>query len=189
MDNPQYKSYDYALAAGEELTIHRVGNALRCLVADGPFKIGFGDRPLTDFEQGLGYSSAATFEKIRLLNPGAGTVNVTIAIAAGGVDDARLSLTGNVTAEIQGGETIQSGDALIPSAVATEIFAADATRLNVTISNLGAVPVYIGSAGVSLMQGIPIAPGNAATITTTAALYAFHNSAGALPIATFEVLK
>lgn len=108
---------------------------------------------------------------------------VKVLAGFGSVFDGRASVTGlTLNTQIAPGNTLDNG-ARVSCVVssATQLLAADATRLYALIKNpsTNTLTMYIGTAAVTDADGIPLEPGETLPLATTAAIYAY-NADGAL---------
>lgn len=108
----------------------------------------------------------------------------------GSVQDARavINATLNVTVSA-GASLVDGGDVAVPSGAATLLLAADATRSYANIMNpsTNTVTLRIGTATVGAANGTPLEPGSTLPIATTAAIYAYQASGGAVTISAAAV--
>lgn len=186
--NPQFNDFTYTLAAGQEFQLYHQGDTLICLEADAKFKIGIDGSTLTNFQKGLAYhTEGQPFSYVSVQNPNNTEIDITLAVAQGGITDARLVPSTSIQSQALGGDKIVSGAMLMAPLAATEIVADDVTRQSVMITNLGAETLWIGTAGVAVFEGAPVPPGQCLTITTTAAIYGIHQGGAEQQIATLEV--
>lgn len=80
---------------------------------------------------------------------------------------------------VSSGGTSFAAAAVSVLATATLLSASNPLRQSVTFKNRGALPVYLGAAGVTVAQGYELNPGESATFDkTTAAIYAIASVAG-----------
>jgi len=111
--------------------------------------------------------------------------SVIVLAGFGSVFDGRATANVNVTATVAAGNTFNvGGDVATVSAAATLLLAADALRTYALIGNVSTntVTVRIGPAAVAAATGIPLEPGETLSIATTAAIYGYQASGGAVTI-------
>lgn len=111
-------------------------------------------------------------------------------VGFGSVADGRATANVNSTVNISPGNTINDGGdvATDPTAV-TQLLAADADRLYALIKNVSTntVTVRIGTAAVDAINGVPLEPGETLPYPTTAAIYAYNPSGGAVTISAASI--
>lgn len=116
--------------------------------------------------------------------------SVIVLAGFGSVFDGRATANVNVTATVAAGNTINNGgDVATVSGAATQLLAADTTRTYALIGNASTntVTVRIGTATVDATHGIPLEPGETLSIATTAAIYAYQASGGAVTVNALSV--
>lgn len=192
--NPNYDEFVVTLAGGATDKISRFGEVIVCLDADEAFKIRLANETWrsseTTFKKGLSFTSPKMFSEIFLSNPNAGAITITLGVATGEVQDNRVNLAGSLSANIDGGDTINSGGSLIGSLSRTLIAAADNTRLELSVSNLTTgSTLWLGDASVNVFEGVPVPAGSTATISTSAPVYGIHQFGVSVQIATLEAKK
>jgi len=115
---------------------------------------------------------------------------VVALLGFGSVQDSRASANVNVTANVSPGNTLDvGGDVATVSGAATLLSAADVDRLYCLVSNpsTNAVSLRIGPAAVGAASGILLEPGCSLPIATTAAVYGFQASGGAVTVSVGNV--
>ncbi len=108
----------------------------------------------------------------------------------GSVADARAVVNATVNTTIAPGASLfDGGDVSCASGVATLLLALDATRsyANVTNPSTNTATVRVGTSTVAAATGTPLEPGCTLPLSTTAAIYAFQASGGAVTIAAAAV--
>lgn len=108
----------------------------------------------------------------------------------GSVADARATVNATVNTTIAPGATLfDGGDVSCASGAATQLLALDATRSYAIITNpsTNTVTVRVGTSAVAATTGTPLEPGVSLPISTTAAIYAFQASGGAVTISASAV--
>ena len=119
--------------------------------------------------QGGDVTIGRVFDKVRVVNPTGSATTATLIIGLGNSKDNQLS--GEVS--IGQGQTIATANHAL-STTAAEILAAGERR-SVIVKNIDAsIDVYVGAAGVTSSDGMPLEPGQSMTIdkSAAAALYA-----------------
>lgn len=163
----RYQTFRIAVPANDTQQINFNGNFIRCLEANKLFKIAFDDENPAEFMQGLSYDSDAAFRKIRVINEGAGTLNLLLAVGVGRLLDGRLTTT-----------------AALDIASIPELVLADGNKITVEPIKLGtsrAVLDYTTSGMTQVVapalntNGIVLRTGNIATRNNTGILLA-HTS-------------
>lgn len=86
-------------------------------------------------------------------------------------------VSGTITALDYVPTTINSTGQVTITSTATNIIAQNTARQGVVITNSSAtITVYVGTSGVTSSTGLPLTPGQAITLPTTAAVYAIASS-------------
>lgn len=115
------------------------------------------------------------FTRLRVRSAIAQTVRLTVSEER--QDEGRDDVAVTTTASITPGNTFQgSADVALVAVTATEIIAADATRLGVLIKNPSSNTASVrigGAASVGAAQGIELEPGESIPIATTDAVYGY----------------
>lgn len=143
--------------------------------------------PVTMYE-GMGfrrYYRSVTFES-------ATGQTIVVLCGFGSVFDGRATANVNVTATVAAGNTLRKGaDVSCASGAATLLLAADSARLDAYVMNpsTNTVTVRVGPSNVDASSGIPLEPGMCLPISTTAAVYAYQASGGAVTIAAASVAQ
>ena len=110
----------------------------------------------------------------------------------GSVFDGRATANVNVSATVAAGNTFRVGaDVSVPSAAATLVLAADPDRTYALISNpsTNTVTLRLGPATVGAASGVLLEPGVTMPLATTAAIYAYQASGGAVTISATSVAE
>ena len=190
-NRPQYATRAYTIPAGATVELIRSATFVTVLSATGPFKARFDDAPSFDLEQGLTIRTPNGFRRMEFTNPGASAISVKVGVGRGDVNDARLTLSGQVnTAETMPDTLTTGAPVAATNAAVTQIAATNPLRREVlAVVDTGAAgPVYIGGdAGAAAGQGIPVQPGQSLTLSTTAALYARNDTGGAVNVYVAEM--
>jgi len=136
--------------------------------------------------QGVGFRRY--YESVRLSSATGQTI--TVLVGFGSVQDGRSTANVNVTANITPGATLSDGgDVACGATATTQLLAADVNRLyaNITNPSTNTVTVRVGTATVGAANGTPLEPGQTLPMATTAAIYAYNPSAGAVTISAASV--
>lgn len=176
------------LAAGAPRTWEISGDYFHCYTAPvDDLVVRFDDGEPVPFAQGTGqrrYYSRLTLES-------ATGQTVDVRAGFGSVFDGRASVTGlTLNTQIAPGNTLNNGgDAVCGAGAATQLLAADPDRLYALVKNASTntVTVRIGSAAVTAASGTPLEPGETLPLATTAAVYAWNPSGGAVTISAASV--
>lgn len=113
-----------------------------------------------------------------------------VMVGFGSVADARSTANVTVNTTVAPGASLfDGGDVSCASGAATQLLALDAARsyANITNPSTNTVTVRVGTSGVSAASGTPLEPGQTLPISTTAAIYAYQASGGAVTISAAAV--
>lgn len=124
---------------------------------------------------------AEPWHRVEIESAAAQTVKASVSRAATGL----LRITGAIDADITKATTLDSLPDVVIGAGATQILAAaDSTRREILVSNLAAnaSPIRVGDGGASAANGVPCAPGETVTITTSGAVYAYSATAQSVAV-------
>lgn len=182
MSREPYKVVDLSMEAGERVTLPVTAAAVTVLGADAAFEIGFDKGDTYHLEAGLEVVTEG-FSEVHLQNSQPSENTLRLAFSIKGVRDARLTVSSSLS--IAGASLISDvADVTLTAAVATLVAAAKTSRKSVLVTNLAnnAKAVRVGSANVGASRGIEVSPGQTATLDTTAAVYAYCETAQALAV-------
>lgn len=143
--------------------------------------VAFDDGEPVPVEQGIGFRR---YYKSFVLSSATGQT-VQVYGGFGSVGDGRSTANVNTTVNISPGANIDNGgDVSCAAGAATQLLAADINRLYALIQNSSAnsVTLRIGSATVGVANGIPLEPGSTLPYATTAAVFAWNPSGGAVTL-------
>lgn len=189
--NPKYSEMSFTLAAGEEISLAMDGDFVACLDADQGFRIGFNEGPKAGFEKGLKFRTEQQFRSVQLYNQNGAAIAVRIAFGRGDIEDARLNLTGSITARDDTPDTLTTGAATsCATGAATLLAAANDLRreIVVVVPDSAGGTVYVGGAsGATAGEGIPVSPGGTLILTTSAAVYLRNDTGAAVAVAVAEM--
>lgn len=116
---------------------------------------------------------------------GTGTANVALPVAAVGANAASPASASNpAPTRGYGFGTMATGQVSV-ALTATQIVAARSGRGNVTITNTGTNPVYLGNTGVTAANGHLLPGGVGASITLPTQTAVFGIATGAAQVVTF----
>lgn len=186
MSRRQYATLSLSLAAGEELRLALAGSYVACLEASAAFEFALGDDSYSDFFQGLKLRAAEPFQSIRLHNPGASALAVTLAVGDGDLSDSRLSATAPLEIKSPGGFA-SSADVLVGAGLAATVAAADPDRREVFVSSLASNTDPLRVRPVGGAGGLELLPGSTVILTTTAAVEVYNPAASGQTVAIVEV--
>jgi hypothetical protein len=180
MRTTSFTTYAYTLAAGATVKINRQFRHIRGLAGDTAYQVRFPESAPSDFQTGLAYNSPVILDGVEIINPTAGSIDLTVALADGPIDDNRLVGQIDISGGIRlAGNRSASYGAVIIGTSAAQIVAAAADRGTCLIQNLGANPIYIGSDNsVTTANGVEIAAGGSASVTLQTDIYGISGSAG-----------
>jgi len=117
---------------------------------------------------------------------------VEILCGFGSVFDGRATANVNVSATVAAGNTLRKGaDVSCTSGAATLVLASDSQRLDAYITNpsTNTATVRVGPSNVDATSGIPLEPGMILPLSTTAAIYVYQASGGAVTISAASVAQ
>lgn len=181
------RAYSLTLAAGASKRLIVSGDWIQIVVAPvDDLMVRFDDSQKVQMYAGQG---VRTYYSTVELESATGQT-VTVWLGYGHATDSRATANVNVSTTVAPGNTLNNGgDVSLTSGAATQILAADTDRLYATISNgsSNTVTVRIGNASVVGTTGIPLEPGETISVGTTAAIYGFQASGGAVTISAATV--
>ena len=189
-----YQTYNYSLAAGEQVSIHTSGESVSCLKADAPFQIAIGNNNLTGFEAGLTYTAprGAGFQKIEIKNTSKEVNKISLAIASGGITDSRLNVLDTEIKTITVPDTsITTSNVTLAANAATKVSDANAKRAELVLSNDSGndTTLRIGGAGVTGATGMAWRDGVVLMLTWTTEVWAHNPTSSPITIGIVEVSK
>lgn len=176
--HPQYRAETFQIQAGGSIEIHRSAEFVICLDASQPFKIAFDDAPKTNFEKGLSYEAQVAFTKIRIENPTASDMAISLGMGRGGIRDARFVVSGSVKTEFDAPAFVDTVEKIAAaSGVSTLIIGADVRRKEIVIRNLSdTADVWLRGDSGTTEGGYLLRAAEGAVLSTSAAIYAFNSS-------------
>ncbi|OEJ64649.1 hypothetical protein [Magnetovibrio blakemorei] len=185
MSGEPYKIEPYTLANGAGITLNFEGHFFRILDCTGATELDVGVDGYSPYlvPVGVGIPVPKGFSSIRVVNNSGGAVTFNIGVGEGAIDDGRFQASGTIsisgTVDL-GLASSYSTAAVVVGVAAGLVVAANAARKSVTIQNLGAQPIYLGGAGVTVADGLEVAAnGGAFTLSgVSAAVYAISGTAG-----------
>lgn len=187
-----YREYTYTLAGGAEVTIPKPGSFVRCMASNlSTFQISVDDGPFVAFKEGQKYSApialgeSGFFTRIRVKNPSASSLTVTMALGFGDIEDDTLILSGAITTAVPSGLTT-TADVSVAAASQQLLKAANTGRAEIMLVNNGTATMRIGDSNAAAAQGVPLAPGASTVLTTAAAVYAYNTGASAGTVSILE---
>lgn len=185
---PQYATRTFTIAAGGSVEVIRQASFVTVLESDAEFKARFDNAPEFDLEQGLTIRAPELFSRMEFRNPGAAPIVVKVGLGKGDVNDARLTISGQVTTQEAAPNSLTTGSPLSATNAATTLIAAEnLLRREIIIANDGAGKVYIGTAsGATAGQGLPLDAGQTMVLANTAAIYARNDSGAAVNVCVSE---
>lgn len=128
------------------------------------------------------------FYSVRIKNTNANTNTVTLAYGSAAIIDDRIQLSGNITANSNISANVDTVTDVSVSATSTgQIVAADATRLNVIITNLSPLsvttPMRIGDSNAGASRGFALYSNQTVQLDTEDAVYAYNADSSARSVA------
>lgn len=104
------------------------------------------------------------------------------------------AVTASIPADlaIEKGDTLNTGTKVSAlAAAATQIQGSNASRKSLTIRTLSTAgtTLFVGASGIAANQGLPLEPGDALTLDTTAAVFVYNGSGSAVDVYYLEVDK
>jgi hypothetical protein len=181
----RYVTVDYELPPGGGLPVNRTGTFITCLAATAPFHICIDDAPPSEFMQGLTFKCLPSdaFQKIRLENPGANPIFVSIAIGYGEVIDARASFADAIPVG-SAPNFISGPDVSCDAGQVTLLAAADPDRREIIIKNrsVNAREIRIGDTQAGATEGHEIAPGETFRMNVSGAVYVYNPHSAAVSV-------
>lgn len=171
-----FRSYTVALTANQEMEFEIDGDFYAVVDNTDEFTIAFdGSNRIAYATAGTGGEFTEAYRRVTLNSPT--TQTVVIVLGYGRFNDARASINATLNATFSPGNTFAGvADVALVAATATQILAADATRLTALIKNPSSntASVRIGTTGsTGAAQGFELEPGESISIATTAAIVGY----------------
>lgn len=186
MTRPQIRHHKLTIPAGSSRHIDMPATLLRCIEASDLFQVELDHGTSFDFAQGLGLNVPEGFKKATFTNRSDAVLTIRVLLGEGLVHDSRLSLPDDLVT-LSAGANAHFNSVELTSGERVLLLPEDPTRLEVTISNEGGAPVYIGDENVSFWGArMAIAPGYERTIKTTSEIHAYSQAAGVQIIQVME---
>lgn len=185
-----FRVYGYTIAAGQEVTVYVTGDFFRVLNASAAFSVAFDDTAFFEVQAGLAFklTDGEGFQSVRMRNSSGAAVTVVIALGSGWIEDSRLVFQGDLTTLPASGNGLASAADISVAATTTALIAAaNADRTEVIVQNLGGAEMRIGDSAVTAGRGVKLDGGGTLTLTTSAAVYAYNASAGAVDVSVLEI--
>jgi hypothetical protein len=175
------KNFTRTLTANETIRIDYPGSIIKCTSGSAIFEVRPDNGNRVELQQGLGVKFTGDLVTQWQIINGATAQTITLYIATGEITDDRLLGAINVSANTS------SNYANVTVAVtATVILAANTSRANLLIQNLGGANLYIGNdSSVTTANGIEIPPNGTITLTVDDDIYGISAS-GNLDVRYFE---
>lgn len=185
----KYVSRTYTLAAGERKTISVVSNWFVVLASSAEFQVGIEQEDPEWITAGIAINTAG-YGQIVLYNPGAAANVVQVAFSRQEVRDSRLTVSGVVlTKEVTGDQFKALATVTAANAATTALMAADETRIEAVLTNMGTGTIFLCDGAAASAIGIPLAAGETRALKTGAAIYARNESGAGVDIALAEIKR
>lgn len=165
---------DITIAANGSMQMARKSDFLRCLSSSAPVKVQFNNGDGGDLEGGLAYFPEGGFNLVRISNPNATSVTLSIALGKGSMTDSRSTVnTGqNLPVQERVPDTMNCGSVSLPGTGAViEIMSADPLRKEAVITVDAVSGVYCFMQSGNGIDGNEIQAGQSISVTTNAAIY------------------
>lgn len=180
---------EYAIAAGESVTIATYATYIHCLASTARFKLQIDAGAEVDWEAGLGYrTDAGHFDQVRIVNPSAAVLTVKMSLGAGQIDDRRLGLAEPV--KIDAPDVLATAsDVLVPAGASALVLAASAVRRQAYIALPLAAPreVRVGDSAVGPARGLELPPGQRVVLQVASDVYAHNPHSAAIAVTVMEL--
>lgn len=189
MQQPNFATRQFTIGIDGDVSIERSADFLVCLAATGAFKISIDENPLSEFEKGLTYRSPAGFKRVRIVNTSGATLTVKMGFGKGGIQDNRLSISGEINTSEAMPDTLTTGNPVtVADASAQLIAASNPLRRELMLVNEGGGTVRIVADGAATAgQGLPLGASQSVTLQTSAAVYIRNDTGAAVNIAYAEL--
>ena len=173
MITTNFATFTYTIAAGATVKIARQFKHIRGLSGTAPYQVRFPNAAPSAFETGLAYNAPQTIESVELINNGALSNTITVALADGPIDDNRLVGQIDISGGIRNaGNRGASYGAVSVAATATLIRAENLNRGTILVQNNGAVDLYVANdTSVTAANGIKVPAGGSASVTLQTDIY------------------
>lgn len=153
------RDYKIRLLAGEEDQISQPGNYVKVINGTQPLRVIIDGQEGASVTLSQGRSLGPTrepFHEVRLLNESGVTVEATVVVGTAEIQD--NAVTGSVS--IEQGNAITDAAPVVVGVAAAALVAAGSGRKSLRFKNDGASTVYLGGAGVTVVNSpVQIAPG------------------------------
>lgn len=187
---PKPRDYSLTFAIAGEREIKATGRYLYVLStpsSDVFISIDGG----SELQRGAGQAifDAGGFSRVTVRSPVAQTV--LLSISDDQQFDSRSNVALTVSANVTPGDDLDNGgDVSCAAGVATQVLAADPTRLAAIIKNpdTNTATMRVGKAGVTATSGFPLEPGASVTLAYTGAIYVFNPGGSAETVSAIAVL-
>jgi hypothetical protein len=186
----QLSTQQVYVPANEEVTVNITGQFLSVTEATSSlFQIALGDSSnWITFDKGIRYAlpNGERFGRVRFRDTSGAQNVLRLYYGDGTFDDNRVSISGGVEFIVPTG-IATTADQSVPSGAATLVLASNSARKLAIVQNKGAAAIRVGDSNVTATRGVELASGASWEVATTAALYVFQASGGAMDVAANEV--
>lgn len=189
-----YQFYRRTIGAGATETLNVSGSFLEVLTTTGAanIRISIDNSDMQELPSGVSLKlpEGEAFTQLQFYNSELVGVVIELAISAGDLKDSRLVLTATINTKITSNTfTTPAALAVAAAAPGAAAIAADSTRYEAILTNVGANPVWAGDANVdgANNRGILIAVNQTVVLTTEAAIW-LRSTGGASTVA-YALLK
>lgn len=177
MSSPDYQAYRLVIPAGGSVPIQRMGRFIRGLEGTAPYRVQLDSGAFFDMETGIGVP-AGEFKRFEVLNKTASEITIVLGVSNQQILDNRMVGNVNITGGIASSGALTMGGGVVAVGVAAvPVVAANALRKQVLFQNHGTVSVFIGGAGVTLLDGIEVKAGGDFVLSVRTAIYAISTLA------------
>lgn len=177
--HPNVATREIIIPANGNTGIVREAEFLTCLEASAPFRLRLDQGPQMDFEAGLGLTVAEKFQRIDFINNTAEEIRIRVALGKGDIADARLVLSGTVdTREALPDGFVGHSPVSVGQARQEQIFDTNRDRVEaiLTLDAAATGPVFLTGPNGGFSTGVPLFPGQTATLKTTGEIWAANQT-------------
>lgn len=168
-----FQSITVTVAAGAAEVLQVTGTGWYCRAATASFQLAMSrtGEAVGTVEQGTGLVKIS-FDVIRIVNPNAGALTVTLDIFDGEIVDSRASFIGTIAnAPVKSATLRTVDDTTLAADTATAVVAADTARRAVLITNKTGAALRVGDSAITMTRGAEVPAGASIEVETAAAVY------------------
>jgi len=187
-----FRSYKYILDAGQHVTADIDGNMFAVITASSKLSLSFDEsNTLKDMQQGMGGEFGSPYNKVTIKTDVPQTI--VLVLGFGRLNDSRSEAsTGDTNISVDKANTIgNKGTVVIPAGQASQIIAANTTRLETRLNIKDTEPggVYLGASGVTAATGGYLDVGQTEYMSGSFAIFAFNDNPDPVSVSVIDTRK